>query len=189
MDEIDKRIISELQINGRATLERLAERTGYTSMGVRKRLQKLIEQSAIKVSALLNPFHLKLFPTIVLLEMESAKAMQKLLDRFRDCPRIVYIFKTLGGYNLIALVVAEDQNTLESISIEKCSIRSGSGVRRSEFYPVSDICFSQFIPVREYLANKKRSIAPCGVDCKPCARYVNEKCVGCPATVYYRGTL
>jgi DNA-binding Lrp family transcriptional regulator len=189
MDETDKRIISELQINGRATLGRLAEITGFSSMGVRKRLQKLIEQGAIKISALLNPSHLKLFPTIVLLEMENAETMRRLLDRFRDCPRIVYIFKTLGGYNLIALIVAEDQNTLESISIEKCSIRSGSGVRRSEFYPVSDIYFSQFIPVREYLANKKRSIAPCGVDCKPCIRYVNEKCVGCPATVHYRGTL
>ncbi|MEM1990682.1 MAG: AsnC family transcriptional regulator [Candidatus Bathyarchaeia archaeon] len=189
MDEVDRRIISGLQLNGRATLEELAENIGYTSMGVRKRLQRLLEQGAIKVSALLNPFYFRLFPAIVLLEMESAEAMQNLLDRFMDCPRVVQIFKTLGGYNLIAIVVAEDQNTLESISIEKCSIRSGAGVRRSEFYPVSDIYFSQFLPVREYLTSKKRSAAPCGVDCKPCTRYVGGKCVGCPSTVDYRGIL
>ncbi|MBS7654831.1 AsnC family transcriptional regulator [Candidatus Bathyarchaeota archaeon] len=189
MDEVDRRIISGLQLNGRATLEELAENIGYTSMGVRKRLQRLLEQGAIKVSALLNPFYFRLFPAIVLLEMESAEAMQNLLDRFMDCPRVVQIFKTLGGYNLIAIVVAEDQNTLESISIEKCSIRSGAGVRRSEFYPVSNIYFSQFLPVREYLTSKKKGAAPCGVDCKPCARYVGGKCVGCPATVDYRGIL
>lgn len=178
-----------LQLNGRATLEELAKNTGYTSMGVRKRLQRLFEQGAIKVSALLNPFYFRLFPAIVLLEMESAEAMQNLLDRFMNCPRVVQIFRTLGGYNLIAIVVAEDQNTLESISIEKCSIRSGAGVRRSEFYPVSDIYFSQFLPVREYLASKSAGTAPCKVDCKPCARYVSGKCVGCPATDDYRGIL
>lgn len=189
MDDVDRKIIAELQLNGRATLDDLAKKTGYTSMGVRKRLQRLLEQNAIKVLALINPFYFRLFPAIVLLEMESAEAIQNLLDRFRDCPRVIQIFKTLGGYNLIAIVVAEDQNTLESISVEKCSIRSGAGIRRSEFYPVSDIYFSQFLLVREYLINRKKRDAPCGVDCKPCARYVSGKCVGCPATIYYKGPL
>ena len=189
MDDVDRKIISKLQLNGRATLEKLAEGTGYTSMGVRKRLKRLLDQGAIKISALLNPFFFKLSPAIVLLEMESAEAMQKLLDRFKNCPRVVQIFKTIGGYNLVALVVAEDQDTLESISIEKCSLRSGTGIRRSEFYPVSDIYFSPFLPIREFLTHKEMDIAPCNVNCRPCIRYVNERCVGCPATVNYRGTL
>ncbi|MEM1586738.1 MAG: AsnC family transcriptional regulator [Candidatus Bathyarchaeia archaeon] len=189
MDEVDRRIISELQLDGRAALEDLAKKTGYTSMGVRKRLIRLIKQNAIKISALINPLYFGLFPAIVLLEVESAEAMQDLLERFRSCPRVVQIFKTLGGYNLVAVVVAEDQNTLESISIEKCSIRSGAGIRRSEFYPVSDIYFSPFLLIREYLAGKERSNAPCGVDCKSCSRYIGEKCVGCPATTDYKGSL
>ncbi|MGQ9544121.1 MAG: Lrp/AsnC family transcriptional regulator, partial [Candidatus Bathyarchaeia archaeon] len=106
---------------GRATLEELAKNVGFTSMGVKKRLQRLIQQSAIKVSASLNPFFLKLFPAVVLLEMESSEAMQKLLERFKDCPRVIHIFKTLGGYNLIALVVAENQDTLENLLKEGLS--------------------------------------------------------------------
>jgi DNA-binding Lrp family transcriptional regulator len=121
--------------------------------------------------------------------MESAEAMQNLIDRFKNCPRVVYIFRTMGGYNLIALVVAEDQNTLESISGEKCSLRSGGGIRRSEFYPISDMYFSSFLPVREHLTHKERTAAPCNVDCRPCNRYKAEKCVGCPTTSHYRGTL
>jgi DNA-binding Lrp family transcriptional regulator len=121
--------------------------------------------------------------------MESAEAMRKLLERFKDCPRVIHIFKTIGGYNLIALVVAEDQDTLESISIEKCSLRSSMGIRRSEFYPIGEIYFTPFLHVREYLASKGMSTAPCNVDCKPCIRYLNGKCVGCPATIHYRGTL
>jgi len=189
MNDVDRKIISHLQSDGRATLEELAEQVGFTSMGVRKRLQKLISQGSIQVSALLNPFSFKLFPAIVLIEMESAEAMQKLLERFKDCPRVVHIFKTIGGYNLIALVVAEDRDTLESISIEKCSLRSSAGIRRSEFYPIGDIHFAPFLLIREHLTHKGRNTAPCHVDCKPCARYINGKCVGCPATIHYKGTL
>jgi len=158
-------------------------------MGIKKRLQKLVDQNSIKVSALLNPFSFKLFPAIVLLEMESTEAMQSLLNRFKDCPRIIHIFKTIGGYNLIGLVIAEDQDTLESISVEKCSLRSSAGIRRSEFYPIGNIYFSPFLSVREYLTHKEKLVSPCNVDCIPCARYKDRKCVGCPATIHYRGIL
>jgi len=50
---------------------------------------------------------------------------------------------------------------------------------RSEFYHISEIHFSPFLPVREHLIYKERKTAPCNVDCRPCARYVNRKCVGC----------
>jgi len=189
LDEVDRKIIAQLQIDGRATLKELAKNVGFTSMGVKKRLQRLIQQGAIKVSASLNPYFFKLFPAIVLMEMESAEAMQKLLERFKDCPRVIQIFKTIGGYNLIALVVAENQETLESISIEKCSLRSSAGIRRSEFYPIGEIHFSPFLPVREHLTHKEKETAPCNVDCRPCARYLNGKCAGCPTTIHYRGTL
>ena len=189
MDEVDRKIISQLQQDGRTTLEELAKMTGFTSMGIRKRFQKLLDQEAIKTQALLNPSSFGILPAVVLLEMADTKAMQDLLTRFKECPRVVYIFKTIGGYNLIALVVAEDRETLESISAEKCSLRSGVGIRRSEFYPIGDVFFSPFLPVREHLVAREKAVAPCGVDCEPCPRYRAKKCVGCPATKYYRGSL
>ena len=189
VDEIDKKIIATLQEDGRITLKDLAKIIGFTSMGTKKRLEKLIDKGTLKVSALINPSSLKLHPAIVMLEMESSQAMQKLLDRFKDCPRVIQIFKTIGGYNLIALVVAENRDTLESISIEKCSLRSGQGIRRSEFYPISETFFSPFLPIRENLARKDRAVPPCNVECIPCNRYELQKCVGCPTTSHYKGSL
>lgn len=189
MDEIDRKVISQLQLNGRTTYKNLGKLIGYTSMGGKKRLERLQERKIIKVSALLNLKSLNLYAAIVLLEMESAETMNRLLERFKDCPRVVYIFTALGGYNLIALVVAEDQDTLESISMEKCSLRSSEGVRRSEFYPIGDVHYAPFLPLREYLTHKKRTIAPCNVDCRPCQRYRGQKCVGCPSANYYKGSL
>jgi DNA-binding Lrp family transcriptional regulator len=189
LDEIDKKIITQLQADGRTTAEELAKITGFTSMGAKKRLEKLIKTGTIKVSALINPSVLKLHPAFVMLEMDSAEAMQDLLNRFEECPRVVEICKTVGGYNLIALVVAETQETLESISMEKCSLRCSKGIRRSEFYPISDTYFSPFLQIRENLAHKKRTETPCKVDCDPCKRYETQKCVGCPTTSNYKGSL
>ena len=189
MDEIDKKIIAQLQADGRRTLQELSKCIGFTSMGTKKRLERLLKKGTIKVSALINPSALQLHLAIVMLEMESTEAMQELLNRFEQCPRIIQIFKTVGGYNLIALVVAETLETLESISMEKCSLRCSRGIRRSEFYLVSETYFSPFIQIREQLATKENKVSPCNVNCDPCNRYELQKCVGCPTTENYRGTL
>jgi DNA-binding Lrp family transcriptional regulator len=189
LDDIDKKIIEQLQSDGRITLRDLAKVVGFTSMGTKKRLEKLIRKNIIKVTALINPNVLKLHPAIVMLEMESAEAMQDLLNRFEACPRVIQIFKTVGGYNLIALVVAETQETLESISMEKCSLRCSKGIRRSEFYPISDTYCSPFLQIRENLAHKEKKVTPCNVECDPCNRYETQKCVGCPTTSNYKGSL
>ncbi len=178
-----------LQVDGRTTLQDIAKNIGLTSMGTKKRLDKLLKNGTIKVSALINPNALKLHPAIVMLEMESAEAMQQLLDRFEECPRIIQIFKTIGGYNLIALVIAETRETLESISMEKCSLRCSKGIRRSEFYPISETFFSPFLQVRENLAQQERIAAPCKINCDPCNRYESKKCGGCPTTTRYQGNL
>jgi DNA-binding Lrp family transcriptional regulator len=189
LDEVDRKIISRLQQDGRATFQELAKIVGFSSMGVKKRLDRLQERDILKISGLLNVEQLDLHAALVLIEIESSEALERLLKRFKDCPRVVNIFTTLGGYNLIALVVAENQDTLESISMEKCSLRSSEGIRRSEFYPIGNIHYSPFLPMREHLAHKERKTPPCNVECRVCKRFEMQKCVGCPTTTHYRGTL
>ena len=189
LDEVDRKIISKLQQNGRATFQELARIIGFSNMGVKKRVDRLLEKGILKVSSLVNVKQLGLQAAVVMIEIESSEALERLIQRFKDCPRVVNIFTTLGGYNLIALVIAEDQDTLESISMEKCSLRSSEGIRRSEFYPIGSIYYSPFLCIREHLTHKERTTTPCNVDCRPCNRYKAQKCVGCPTTIYYRGTL
>jgi DNA-binding Lrp family transcriptional regulator len=47
LDEIDKKIIKQLQTDGRTTLNDLAKIIGFTSMGTKKRLERLIEKDVI----------------------------------------------------------------------------------------------------------------------------------------------
>jgi len=189
LDDVDRKLISELQMDGRTTFTKLGKLVGYTSMGVKKRLKKMLGLNAIKITALMNVNQFDFSAAVMLLEMESAEAMENLLERFKNCPRVVNVFTTLGGFNLIAVIIAEDSNTLESISIEKCSLRSSKGIRRSELYPISRIKYEPFLAIREHLTHKDRVISPCGVDCRPCQQFKDNKCVGCPTAEYYRGNL
>ena len=48
LDEIDRKIISQLQADGRATLNDMSRQIGFTSMGTKKRLERLIKKGIIK---------------------------------------------------------------------------------------------------------------------------------------------
>jgi len=189
MDEINRVILTELNKNGRVTLKALEEKTGYTSMGIKKRIDKLVEEGAIKITTLMNARYFKLCAAVILIETDGPETIERIIKRFENCPRIVSLFTTVGGYNIVAIVMAENQETLESISIEKCSLRSEKGIRRSEFLQIRDYNYDPFIPVKAEIAEQKMDSPPCMVECKPCNRYNSDCCVGCPATTYYKGTL
>jgi DNA-binding Lrp family transcriptional regulator len=189
MDKIDWKLIMQLRSDGRKTFKELGEAIGFTSLGAKKRIEKLLKKNLIHISALVNTDALDLRLALILLEIESAETMRKIIDRYSKCPRVINFFTTIGGYNLIALVMAENQATLESESMEKCALRSGEGIRRSEFYLIGRVHHYPFLPLKADALKEKGDITPCGVQCKDCPSFQDEKCVGCPALSYYRGPL
>lgn len=189
MDDIDWKLIKQLQSDGRKTFKELGEVIGFTSLGAKKRVDKLLGKKVIHISALVNTDALNLRLAMILLEIENAEAMRKIMDRYSKCPRVINFFTTMGGYNLIALVMAEDQATLESECMEKCALRSGLGIRRSEVYQIGRVHHYPFLPLKADTLREKTDIAPCGVQCKECESFQEQKCVGCPSSTYYRGPL
>lgn len=186
LDEVDRKLISRLAVDGRATLKELSEEIGYTVMGVKKRLDGLFRNNVIKVSASVNIELLGWIPLLVFVDVKNKRFMDSIIKRFRECPRIVWFLPVLGSYNLVALMIAEDYRTLHCISSAGCSIKSLDGVARVEYYPIGGVLYDPYIPVRLNLMGRGLEKPPCGVDCRPCKSYMEGRCVGCPATVYYR---
>jgi len=103
LDLKDIQIIRQLQKDARCTLKELADKINFTSMGAKKRLDKLLKNKIVKTSALLNIEKLKFIPVVVFIEAISGEVIRKILSQFKDCPRIIKFFTTIGGdYNLIA---------------------------------------------------------------------------------------
>ena len=189
MDSIDWKLITQLQSDGRTTFKDLGDVIGFTSLGAKKRVDKLVNKGIIDISALVNTTKLDLRLALIMLEIENAETMRKIIDRYSKCPRIINFFTTVGGYNLIALIMAEDQGTLESECVEKCALRSGEGIRRSEIYLIGGVYHYPFMPLKADALRQTEDVAPCGVKCDGCQSFEDKKCVGCPALSYYRGPL
>lgn len=188
LDDIDWKMIQLLQQDARTTYRELGNAVGFTGLGAKKRVTRLIDQNVIHPSVLVNVDQLDIRLAIIMLEIETPEAMQKILDRYRECPRVLNFFTSLGGYNLIALVMAEDQGTLESESMEQCALRSGEGIRRSEFYPIRNIRHSPFLHLKQY-AHSQSDRAPCNAYCRECPSFKDKNCIGCPTVSYYKGPL
>ncbi len=185
LDEKDREIISILRRDGRTSYKKIGDALGFSVMGAKKRTDKMLEEGLVRVKAGVNMEALGYHAALILLEVDSQNH-KNILSRFEKCPRVVNFFTLLSGYNLAALVIAEDQDTLESESLEKCSLRNQEGIRRSEFYPIGEIHYAPFLTIREELFTGLDEDTPCGVNCSECPRYDEKKCLGCPATKYYR---
>ncbi|MGQ9551210.1 MAG: Lrp/AsnC family transcriptional regulator [Candidatus Bathycorpusculaceae bacterium] len=186
MDEVDKKIVSILQEDGRASLSSIGKELGMSHVAIIKRLENLSER-LVKVSAGLNAEDLGLRVAIVNAEVETPERLRELLAIFSKCPRIVFLTTTTGAYNLMTVMVAEDADTLNAI-VEVCSVRAQKGVRRSEAAIGEAPAIPKYLPIK-IIAAKEDDDAPCGINCGKCLRYQQKKCLGCPATKYYRGPL
>ncbi|RLE49690.1 MAG: Lrp/AsnC family transcriptional regulator [Candidatus Methanomethylicota archaeon] len=188
LDDADKKLIRLLQQDGRATLLDLGRKLGISHVAVRKRFSKLEENKVFKVRAELNIKKLGFKAVLVFMEIEGPDVLDELRKKFERCPRIVMLSTLMGGYNMMAMMIAEDDSVLEGIT-SVCAIRRLKGIRRTEVYVLGEIFEPQYLPIK-FSPEEKSAIPPCeAVDCSKCPRYSVDLCLGCPATTCYKGPL
>ncbi len=188
MDDIDKNLISILQKNGRTSLSDMGKKLGMSHVAVSKRLDKLVGSNLVQITAGVNTESLDTKIFFMGLETENMEVAERIKEVYKNCPRLVMFAPVTGRYNIFAVMIAEDTWSLESI-IGTCSIRTDPGVRRSESWFGNAPIYPQFIPLNLAPEPTGSPISPCGRNCGTCKRYLAEKCMGCPPTSVYRGTL
>jgi len=187
LDELDKRIIESIQRNGRIPLSRISESVGISHVAIKRRLDKLRENGWISISSGLNGEKLDLKLAMVTAEVENYSILNKLLNQFEKCPRIVYM-SSFGGSKIVAIILGENLSTLESV-LGTCFLRVRKGVRGSTVDIGSLPKYPKFLPIR-IVGKKTKRKTPCGgIECRKCKRFLEEECLGCPTTRYYRGRL
>ncbi|MHA1576426.1 MAG: Lrp/AsnC family transcriptional regulator [Candidatus Thorarchaeota archaeon] len=189
MDNIDKQLISILQKDGRTSLSKLGKDLEMSHVAVSKRLDKLIKEDAVHICAGVNAEALNIKILFIGLETENAEVTDRLLEQYKNCPRLTMLAPVTGRYNLFAVMVAEDTFSLESI-LGTCSIRTQPGIRKSEAWFGNSPSLPEFVHLDLSPAKKKNDKeAACGFTCVTCKRYELGRCVGCPSTSSYRGVL
>ncbi len=179
-----QRILSILVDDGRKSLTDIARELGISHVAVRRHIDKLVESGILRVQGNINPDLLGLKLVLVFMEIVDDRSMRNIINRFKECPRMVLLAKMMGGYNLVAVLYAEDDDVLECFS-SICSIRTMPGIRRTEVYILSKLVKPEHLPIR-YPQHGRREHTPCGRDCRDCIAYNENRCPGCPSTKYYR---
>jgi len=110
-DALDRQIVSVLQQDGRTPNVEVARQLGVSEATVRKRLDRMITEDVIHVTAVPNPFKVGL-PTITFLTIGVDLALlDRVTDRLARLPEVRAIYYTSGQSDLIAevwLVSADD---------------------------------------------------------------------------------
>lgn len=188
LSEADKKLMALLACDGRASLTDLGKSLRVSHVAVGRRLSKLISEGYLRVQGLVGVKKLELKLVLALAEVESPQDMERLMESFEDCPRMILLATLLGGFNFVALMVAESPEVLESIS-SICCIRRAKGIRRTEIMVIGELVRPQHIPLK-IPVERNYEKPPCKyVDCSICPRYLTNKCPGCPAIKGYRGPL
>ena len=129
LDEVDRRVIRELQTDGRIPYSKLGPMVGLSQAAVRQRVQRLIDKGVMQVVAVTDPAVLGLgLQAMVGVRVEGdtrvvAAAIAESVD-------VDYVVITAGRYDVLVEVVAPDAaHLLELVTV---SIRGVPGVVSTE---------------------------------------------------------
>ncbi len=129
LDEIDRKIIAELQQDGRRPYTHLAKAVGLSEAAVRQRVQRLLDGGVMQIVAVTDPMSLGLHRAAMIgLKVEGD--VRKVAAALGAFDEVVYVVLTAGTVDLLAEVVVSDDDAL--IELLNDRIRAIPGVRSTE---------------------------------------------------------
>ena len=128
LDDVDKAIIRELQVDGRAAYSRLAPLVGLSEAAVRQRVNRLQSRGVIQIVAVTDPVSLG-FPVQAMLGVKISRAVDTTAEKISQIDSVDYTVITTGRFDVLAEVVCHDTDHLLELSNQ---IRDVDGVNDVE---------------------------------------------------------
>jgi len=115
LDDIDKAIIGELQIDGRAAYSRLAPLVGLSEAAVRQRVNRLQSRGVIQIVAVTDPISLG-YPFQAMLGIKVGHAVDATAEKISQIGSVDYTVVATGRFDVLAEVVCRDPEHLLEVS-------------------------------------------------------------------------
>ena len=130
LDGISKRIIEQLQQDGRRSYAAIGKAVGLSEAAVRQRVQRLIDGGVMQIVAVTDPLTLG-FHRQTMIALKCDGDLEKVADELASIDEIDYVVITAGSFDLLLEVVCEDDDHLLEILSR---IRSVSSVTSTETF-------------------------------------------------------
>ena len=114
LDGIAKRIIEQLQADGRQSYAAIGKAVGLSEAAVRQRVQRLHEAGVMQIVAVTDPLRLG-FRRQAMIGLRCEGDLEKVADELAAMDEIDYVVLTAGSFDLLLEVVCEDDDHLLEI--------------------------------------------------------------------------
>ena len=114
LDEISKRIIEQLQQDGRRSYAAIGKAVGLSEAAVRQRVQRLTDNGVMQIVAVTDPMMLG-FHRQTMIGIKCEGDLERVADHLAGMDEIDYVVITSGSFDLLVEVVCEDDDQLLEI--------------------------------------------------------------------------
>ncbi len=129
LDDISKRIVEQLQEDGRRPYAAIGKAVGLSEAAVRQRVQRLLADGVMQVVAVTDPMQVG-FARQAMIAVRADGDMLAVADALAEIDEVTYVVVTAGPYDVLAEVVCEDDDHLLDVLVHR--IRCIPGVRTTE---------------------------------------------------------
>ena len=132
MDELDRKIVEILQLDGRTSNARIAREVGVSEGTVRRRLRRLIQDNVVKIIAVPNLDKIG-YTTAALIGLQTAPGqLDTVADAIAKMKEIHYVAITTGAFDVFAWVGMSSTEDLGTFLRAKIGVIPG--VTRTETF-------------------------------------------------------
>jgi Lrp/AsnC family transcriptional regulator for asnA, asnC and gidA len=131
LDAVSKAIIEQLQQDGRRPYATIAKAVGLSEAAVRQRVQRLLDSEVMQVVAVTDPLTIG-FNRQAMIGIRCEGDIEPVAETLTAMEEVAYVVATAGSFDLMAEVVAEDDDQLLYIINKR--IRAIPQVRSTESF-------------------------------------------------------
>lgn len=131
LDDVSKAIIEQLQQDGRRPYAAIGKAVGLSEAAVRQRVTRLQESGVMQIVAVTDPLQVG-FARSALIGVRIDGDVEQVADALAALPEVTYLVVTAGSFDVLAEVVAEDDEHL--LAVINRQVRAVPGVRSTETF-------------------------------------------------------
>ena len=131
LDTLSRRIIEQLQADGRRSYAEIGKAVGLSEAAVRQRVQKLTEARVVQVVAVINPDQLG-FDRRAMIGITASGDTRVIADQLAGLSAIGAVVLTAGSFDILVEVICEDDVAL--LEVLNSQIRTLPGVVSTETF-------------------------------------------------------
>jgi len=132
LSPLDKRIIEQLQQDGRRPFTQIAAELGVSEATVRARTNRLVERRILQIVGVTDPLRIGFHQMAMIGVHCDGDRLVRAAEQIAELPEVSYAVITAGQYDILVETVCGDNEALLSFLVEK--LRHIEGVRDTEAF-------------------------------------------------------